>query len=246
VIRGVPGVAVSTKTAVSTKPVQPEWKIRLALVALAAMLALGVGLPLSTLLTSPPGASSDAATDDGLVPLVPGALGGSGPDGDASDADSGFRRGDGPASKQAPVAAAPASAGVPAIGVTVPAVPPSPAGSTPAPTPVPNPVKLTASYTVVGQTDSLGAPTGYLVHVTVRNPGQVTVSGWRVRFRVPDGELVTSVSGARYRQDVTQILFGPAGNAVVPPNGTVEFTFTLGGVVAGPPTRCAIDGSVCS
>jgi hypothetical protein len=229
---------------VPTDSHQADWKIGLALVALAAMLAFGIGLPVSTLLVDPPANGNEAAP--GLVSPAPGALGGIGAD-PTSDTGGDFRlpADGGPAGD--PVAAGPPANDV-APGNRAPdrAVPPPVAPvPAPAPKPAPKPAKLTASYVVVAQTGPLGL-LGYQGEVTISNPGEVTVSGWTVQLRVPAGELVTGAAGAGYQQNGTTVTFAPAGNGAVPPHGSVHFTFTIGGVVTGPPAGCSIDGRACS
>jgi hypothetical protein len=105
---------------------------------------------------------------------------------------------------------------------------------------------LTAGYETVAHTGLLGL-TGYQGQVTINNPGQVTVSGWTVTISLPAGETVNGATGAAYSQHGTTVTFTPSGGTgTVPAGGSVRFTFSVGGVLAGDPTGCAIDGRSCA
>jgi hypothetical protein len=132
----------------------------------------------------------------------------------------------------------PNSAGVPA-GPSA-----SPPGTPPPSTPAPEPVPLAARYATVGQ-NVLGL-SGYTGQVRISNPGSGVVSGWQVVITLPDGATVADTSGAQARPSQGTVTFTPTdATRDVNGGGTVEFTFDVTGLLAGPPTGCAIDGRPC-
>jgi hypothetical protein len=231
--------------------------VGVALVALAVVIAFGVGLPVLSLLIPPPGIPAPPAAPAGggpdstdvdvpgggfqIPPAADQVPGGNAPGGGApgGGAPGGNAAPDGNAGPAGP------AAGMPAAQAAAPA----PAGEpAPAPQPAPKPAPLAATYSTVAQIGPLGL-IGYQGQVTIHNPSQVTISGWTVRFQLPVGELVTGASGAGYRQDGTSVTFTPSGTGTVPAGGSVRFTFTVtgvnGAVIGGPPTGCTIDGRPC-
>jgi hypothetical protein len=222
-------------------------------VALAAIITLVLVAsrpsgPLS--LPLPPGMS--APMDGGAIPTpagtdatgtAPGATAGPAGSGGAGSG-SGTAGGAGPSGGSAggavPGGAVPGGAGPVSAGPVSPA-PATQVGAAPPPAPEP----LHAAYATVGQSGLLGL-TGYDGQVTISNPGSVTVNGWTVTISLPSGEQVSQASGAGYTQSGTTVTFRPAsGTASVSGHGSVRFTFGVTGLLAGPPTGCAIDGRPC-
>jgi hypothetical protein len=120
----------------------------------------------------------------------------------------------------------------------------SPTASPPPTPPAPEPAPLSARYATVGQ-NVLGL-SGYTGQVRISNPGGAPVSGWQVVITLPDGATVADTSGARAQQRQGTVTFTPTdGTRDVDGGGTVEFTFDVTGLLAGPPTGCAIDGRPC-
>ena len=112
--------------------------------------------------------------------------------------------------------------------------------------PEPAPARpLTASYATTGHTGLLGLA-GYRGQVTISNPGTAAVSGWTVTISLPSGETVNDASGASYTQSGTTVTFRPSGTATVSAKGSVHFSFSVGGLLAGEPNGCAIDGRPCN
>jgi hypothetical protein len=88
--------------------------------------------------------------------------------------------------------------------------------------------------------------TGYRGRITISNPGTEEVTGWSVTLSLPSGQRVDTAAGAEYRQRDSVVTFTPSGQtATVGPGGEVSFTFDVSGLLAGPPTGCAIDGRSC-
>jgi hypothetical protein len=227
------------------EPVTP-WRKRVT-VGLV-LVALAVGLPVVLAATRPTGPVA--------LPLPPGLAtpitGGPGPfvplPPDAATPDpSGTGAGTGPGSGD-PTAGGDGGAPAPA-GPAAPAADRTPApapGTSPPPVPAPVAKPLTAGYETVARTGLLGV-TGYQGQVTISNPGQVTVSGWTVTISLPAGETVNGATGAAYSQRGTTVTFTPSGGTgTVPAGGSVRFTFSVGGLLAGDPTGCAIDGRRCN
>ncbi len=235
------------------KPAAAPWRKRI-IVGLV-LVALAVGLPVILAATRPtgpialplpPGLATPITGGGGPGPLVPPPPGPATPD----PSGTGPGTGDPTAPGSDGVPGVPGGPGVP--GAPNPAAPAArtqaPAPGTSAVPPVPAPVAkpLTAGYETVAHTGLLGL-TGYQGQVTIRNPGQVAVSGWTVTISLPAGETVNGATGAAYSQHGTTVTFTPSGGTgTVPAGGSVRFTFGVGGLLAGDPTGCAIDGRGCA
>jgi hypothetical protein len=136
-----------------------------------------------------------------------------------------------------PVATRGASAG-PSAGPSV-----SPSESPPPTTSEPV-APLTARYATIGQ-NVLGL-SGYTGQVRIANPGTGLVSGWQVVITLPNGATVANPSGAQAQQNRGTVTFTPTDDTRdVGGGASVEFTFDVTGLLAGPPTGCAIDGRPC-
>jgi uncharacterized protein YndB with AHSA1/START domain len=111
---------------------------------------------------------------------------------------------------------------------------------TASPTPVSGP---TAAY----HTESLRLG-GYRGQITLTNPGTAPVTGWTVVVTVPQVlalTLVRGATGAEYRQQGNTVTFtAKPDTRVVPPGGSVRFTFDVDGVSF--PSACTVDGRPCS
>lgn len=203
--------------------------------AVAVPLVLTATRPTGTIsLPLPPGLptpSTGSGAPGTVVPLPPSSSGGSSGVGDPT------APGGGDGTPGGPVPVAPARAPAP---VAAPVV------SAPPPVPAPAAQPLTASYATVAHTGLLGL-LGYRGQVTIINPGTVPVSGWTVTISLPTGETVNGATGAGYSQSGSTVTFTPAGGTgTVPGHRSVSFTFTVGGLLAGDPTGCSIDGRRCS
>jgi hypothetical protein len=112
-------------------------------------------------------------------------------------------------------------------------------------TPEPTAVPLRAAYVAKGPSGFLGL-SGYKGQVTITNPGSVDVSGWKVIISLPDGTTASNSVGASVTQSGARVTFTPVDDTrTVPAGGQVVFTFEVGGLLAGQPTGCAIDGRPC-
>jgi hypothetical protein len=225
------------------KPATP-WRKRVT-VGLV-LVALAVGLPVVLAATRPTGpvalplppglATPITGGPSAFVPLPPGP---------ATPDPSGTGAGTGDPTAPGGDGGAPAPA-APAAPTADRASAPAPGTSAPPPVPAPVAKPLTAGYETVAHTGLLGL-TGYQGRVTISNPGQVTVSGWTVTISLPVGETVNGATGAAYSQQGSTVTFTPSGGTgTVPAGGSVRFTFSVGGLLAGDPTGCAIDGRSCS
>jgi hypothetical protein len=120
----------------------------------------------------------------------------------------------------------------------------SPPGSPPPTTAAPGATPLTARYATIRQ-NGLGL-SGYTGQVRISNPGSGPVSGWQVVITLPNGATVADTSGAQAQQSQRTVTFTPTdATRDVEGGGAVEFTFDVTGLLAGPPTGCAIDGRPC-
>jgi hypothetical protein len=109
----------------------------------------------------------------------------------------------------------------------------------------PGPARLVARYATV-ERGALGLG-GYTGQVSISNPGDAGVVGWQVILTLPSGATVDDASGARATQSGRTVTFTPTdATRDVGGGATVEFTFTVSGLLAGQPTGCAIDGHPCS
>jgi hypothetical protein len=112
-------------------------------------------------------------------------------------------------------------------------------------TPEPTAVALRAAYVAKGPSGLLGL-SGYKAQVTITNPGSADVSGWQVIISLPDGTTASNSVGASVNQSGARVTFTPVDDTrTVPAGGQVVFTFEVGGLLAGQPTGCAIDGRPC-
>jgi hypothetical protein len=120
----------------------------------------------------------------------------------------------------------------------------SPSGSPSPTTPAPEPAPLAARYATIGQR-GLGL-SGYTGQVRISNPGTGLISGWQVVITLPNGATVADPAGAQAQQSQRTVTFTPTdATRDVAAGGAVEFTFDVTGLLAGPPTGCAIDGRPC-
>jgi serine/threonine protein kinase len=72
-------------------------------------------------------------------------------------------------------------------------------------------------------------PDGYQVRVVVRNGGDLPLTGWVVRWRLPDGHDVVNLWAGTVTRDGADLTVANAGwNATVPAGGSTEFGFTAG------------------
>jgi Cellulose binding domain len=220
------------------KPGPTGWRKR-ATVGLV-LVALAVGLPVVLAATRPTGPVALPLPPGLATPITGGPSPFVPPSPEATGADP-------PSPGGAPPGGGSGTAAPGTSATTTGAGTPTPAPGTSAAQPVPAPVPkpLTAGYETVARTGLLGLA-GYQGRVTIRNPGQVIVSGWTVTISLPAGETVNGATGAAYRQQGTIVTFRPSGGTgTVPAGGSVRFTFSVGGLLAGDPTGCAIDGRPC-
>jgi hypothetical protein len=244
----VPGVRGTPKGAGSAPAT--SWRKRTA--AGLALTALAVGLPVVLAATRPtgpvtlplpPGLATPITGGPSGVPVPPpGDPATPDPSGTGSGTDGG---GTGTPGAGGTTGGTTAPGGVPVVPAAA-AGPGGPATSAPVPAAPPLVAKpLTAAYETVARTGLLGV-LGYQGRVTIRNPGQVPVSGWTVTISLPAGETVNGATGAAPSQHGTTVTFRPSGGTgTVPAGGSVSFTFSVGGLLAGDPTGCAIDGRSC-
>jgi Cellulose binding domain len=205
---------------------RPYWYPRLSVgaVTILAVLALGVGVPLFSLLTRP----SD--------PFAPGA-------GHSDDPASVVRLPVAPPSVGSTDSPLPSDAGVPpSATLWSPSANPSSAATMPVPAPARAPLR--ATYTTLITRGPQGAK-GYDGQVTITNPGG-TPATWTVTITVYPGQQVTYASGAAYRQDGTTVTF--TGTAPVPALGSVKFRYGVDSKVLDPPgpVACDINGRQCN
>jgi serine/threonine protein kinase len=91
----------------------------------------------------------------------------------------------------------------------------------PAPT-LPDPT-CAASYDVLNSW-----PDGYQVQVTVRNGGDRSLTGWTVRWTLPDGQQVRELWNGTFTQDSTAVTVTSADwNVTVPAGGETTFGFNV-------------------
>jgi len=205
----------------------PAPQVSVGLATVLAVLALGVGVPVFSILTGPSGpftaSGSLDPSDGGQVPVirVPAPI--PAPSVGSSD----------PGPVGGPSPSGPISPG------------PTPPGRSPSP-PGPTPSALSARYATIGGRGLLGVG-NYQGQVIISNTGRVAVTGWTVVITLPSGATVSSASGAAYRQDGGTVTFTPtAATRSVPASGTVQFRFRVDAVFDGRPTGCSIDGHPCS
>ena len=204
----------------------PAPHLSVGLATVLAVLALGVGVPMFSILTGPSGPFTGAGAVDPST------------------------------TSQVPVIRVPAPIPAPSVGSTDPGPVGSPSPSAPAspgarPTSSPGrspspPSTLSARYVTIGGPGLLGMG-NYQGQVTISNTGRVAVTGWTVVITLPSGATVSGASGAAYRQDDATVTFIPtAPTRSVPAQGTVRFRFRVDAVFDGRPTGCTIDGHPCS
>jgi hypothetical protein len=203
---------------IAPPPESGRSRVGVAVATVIAVLALGVGIPVFSVLTGPGGpfapADPDAPPDAGGIPVVHVSL----PEVSTAGPDPG---------PSPSLSTTPGSAG------------PSPTSATPAVPPATG--TLRARYQTTGQ---LGA-NSYEGQVTISNLGGTAVDGWTVRITLPAGERVSDAAGVHSTQDGTTVTFTPIGrNKVVPAQGTVRFTFVVANG-SGAPTGCTVDGRPC-
>jgi hypothetical protein len=109
-------------------------------------------------------------------------------------------------------------------------------------------VPATAGHAAEGLTATIEQqgvwPTGYLGHVTVRNPGTAPVTGWQVEFDLPSGTEITSLwLAGLVRSGRHHVFTNHSYNATVPAGGSQSFGFITSGT--GLPTGCLVNGAPC-
>jgi serine/threonine protein kinase len=71
-------------------------------------------------------------------------------------------------------------------------------------------------------------PDGYQVQVTVRNGGETSLTGWTVRWALPDGQQVRELWNGQFTQDNTDVtVTGADWNGSVPAGGETTFGFNV-------------------
>jgi serine/threonine protein kinase len=71
-------------------------------------------------------------------------------------------------------------------------------------------------------------PDGYTVQVTVRNGGDRSLTGWTVRWTLPDGQQVRELWNGTFTQDSTAVTVTSADwNVTVPAGGETTFGFNV-------------------
>jgi serine/threonine protein kinase len=83
-------------------------------------------------------------------------------------------------------------------------------------------------------------PGGYQVRVVVRNDGEQTLTGWQVRWTLPDGEDIDSVWAGKLARDGDDVtVTNETWNVTVPAGGSTEFGFNgTGDDPRVPPVSC--------
>jgi serine/threonine protein kinase len=83
-------------------------------------------------------------------------------------------------------------------------------------------------------------PGGYQVRVVVRNDGAETLTGWQVRWTLPDGEDIAGLWAGKLARDGTAVtVTNESWNVTVPAGGSTEFGFNgAGDDPQVPPVSC--------
>ena len=83
-------------------------------------------------------------------------------------------------------------------------------------------------------------PGGYQVRVVVRNDGERTLTGWQVRWTLPDGEDIEGLWAGRLARDGDDVtVTNEEWNVTVPAGGSTEFGFNgTGDDPQVPPVSC--------
>lgn len=122
---------------------------------------------------------------------------------------------------------------------------PGPTGGGPtttAPAPAAAPV-LTAAYS---SSPRLLGVSGYVGQVHIANPGPQGADGWTVVITLPSSATFEGATGAVVAQNGNRLTFRPtAATRTIAGGSAVDVTFDVGGLLAGQPTGCSIDGRAC-
>jgi cellulase/cellobiase CelA1 len=83
-------------------------------------------------------------------------------------------------------------------------------------------------------------PGGHQVRVVVRNDGERTLTGWQVRWTLPDGEDIGGLWAGRLARDGDDVtVTNESWNVTVPAGGSTEFGFNgSGDDPRVPPVSC--------
>ena len=105
---------------------------------------------------------------------------------------------------------------------------------------------VTASFTRSATVVPMGLA-DYQATVRIDNGGSSAVDGWQITLMLSGENAVRNVQGAQMNQNGSTVVFTPVGGTrSVPAGGSVTFTFNIGGVLAGDPTSCTVDGRSCT
>ncbi|MEW2376104.1 endo-1,4-beta-xylanase [Micromonospora sp. NPDC047812] len=119
------------------------------------------------------------------------------------------------------------------------------AGPTVSPTvtPTTGPDSCRAAYTVTNQW-----PGGFQASLKVTNTGVRARDGWTVRWRFPDGQLISQLWNGTVRQDGPDVAVTPTSwNSALPAGGTVEFGFLGSWSTSNSrPVGFTLDGLACA
>ncbi|MEV4465254.1 endo-1,4-beta-xylanase [Micromonospora echinofusca] len=100
-----------------------------------------------------------------------------------------------------------------------------------------------ATYTVTNQW-----PGGFQASLRITNTGVSAHDGWTVRWRFPDGQLISQLWNGTVRQDGPEVTVTPTSwNSALPAGGTVEFGFLAGWKTSNNrPVGFTLDGLTCT